>query len=175
MFAGSLAIGKTSQVKDAAWEFLKYTASDFFQQYVWNHCSSEGLPCVKSALNFQGVAGDEQYQLVLNSMSYLWTPRYPYRSVTPRGSLQSAIQSALNGSMDVEAALDQAQPKPRPGAASNRAPFRGGRVLGVRPVTQLKASSSPRRKGPASRRKARLSIGRRASGAKSRAVWPVDP
>ena len=110
MFAGSpFAIGKTSQVKDAAWEFLKYTASDFFQQYVWNHCSSEGLPCVKSALNFQGVAGDEQYQLVLNSMSYLWTPRYPYRSVTPRGSLQSAIQSALNGSMEVQAALDQAQ------------------------------------------------------------------
>lgn len=107
MFAGSpIGIGINSKVKDAAWEYLKYTAEDTFQQYIMKE---HQLPCVKSALSYEGIAGVDSMEMLLDSAQYLWTPRYPYRSTNPRSVLSAAVESAMNGSLSAQEALDQAQ------------------------------------------------------------------
>lgn len=107
MFAGSpIGIGVNSKVKDAAWEYLKYTSEDTFQQYIM---SAYQLPCVKNALTYENVSGVETMEMLLDSAQYLWTPRYPYRSTNPRSILSAAIESAMNGSLSAQEALDQAQ------------------------------------------------------------------
>lgn len=108
LFAGSpFAIGSTSQVKDLAWEFIKYSSGEFFQSYLWTECGE--VPCINAAMEFEGIKGDEQYGKMLDSMRYLWTPRYPYRAANPRGVLVAAIESIVNGTLDAKTALDQAQ------------------------------------------------------------------
>lgn len=107
LFAGSpVAIGKNYKDKDAAWEYLKFTSSDFFQQFVvqWRQ-----LPCVKSASEFEGIKGDPNMELCLDSAQYLWTPRYVYRAAAPRGYLTAAVETVLNGSGEAKAALQEAQ------------------------------------------------------------------
>lgn len=105
MFAGSPnVIAVNSKVKDAAWEYLKFTASEFFADYWWANQANEGLPVVKAALNFDGIKDNKNVKAVLDSMSYLWTPRYLYRSGQPRYILTTAIEDVtLNGKPIAEA------------------------------------------------------------------------
>lgn len=107
LFAGSpVAIGKNCKVKDAAWEYLKYTSGDFFQQFIvqWRQ-----LPCVKNAAEFDGIKGDPHMELCLDSVQTLWTPRYVYRAAAPRNYLVAAVESVLNGTSDAQTALNGAQ------------------------------------------------------------------
>ena len=108
MFAGSpIAIGINSKVKDAAWEYIKYTSEDFFQEYVYS--VERQLPCVKSGLEFEGIAGSPEMEKLVDSVQYLWTPRYLYRASNPRGILSAAVESIMNGSASAQDALDAAQ------------------------------------------------------------------
>ncbi len=99
MFAGSPnVIGASSQVKDAAWEYLKFTASDAFAEYWWANQTNEGLPVIKAALEFETIKNNENTSAIIKSMEYLWTPRYIYRSGQPRYILTTAVEEvALNG------------------------------------------------------------------------------
>lgn len=109
MFAGSpFAIGKTSQVKDAAGNSSNTPPATFSSN------TSGTIAAAKAALReerpqFPGrgrrravPTGTQFHELPVDAPLPL-----PLRN--PPGQPQSAIQSALNGSMDVEAALDQAQ------------------------------------------------------------------
>ena len=108
MFAGSPAsIGVNSKMKDAAWEWLKFTASETYQKYFWDEYYS--LPTVKSALNWGITDTIPQVTTVLESMNYLWVPRYPYRASQPRTILGVQVEKAMLGSMSVEDAMNQAQ------------------------------------------------------------------
>lgn len=107
LFVGSpVAIGKNCKDKDAAWEYLKYTATDFYQEFLipWRQ-----MPCTKNALKFEAIAQDANMTLALDSMQRLWTPRYIYRAAAPRGYLTAAVESILSGSKDAQTALNEAQ------------------------------------------------------------------
>lgn len=99
MFAGSpVVIAASSKVKDAAWEYVKFVGSDFFAQYFWENQRNEGLPCIKSALNFDGIQDDANVSFMMNTIQYLWTPRYTYRSGQGHSILITAVEEvALNG------------------------------------------------------------------------------
>ena len=110
MFAGSpFSIAKNSKNKDLAWEFLKFSSSDFFQKYMQDEQSSQFVPVVKSAMKWDSVQKNPHLQLMLESMGKLWAPRYPYRSAQPRYILSTAVEEALLGKATPEAALDKAQ------------------------------------------------------------------
>lgn len=107
MFAGSpYAIGSTSDNKDLAWEFLKFQATDFYQEWLWNNHSN--LPVVKSAANWDAFKV-EGMDVVFNSMSKLWTPRYPYRAAQPRSILTDAVEKFMLNKSSIEDALNEAQ------------------------------------------------------------------
>lgn len=107
LFAGSpVGIAKGSKVKDAAWEYLKYTAGETFQQHIMYE---RQLPCIKGAAKFEGIKGDANMELTLDSIQRLWTPRYPYRAAAPRGILSAAVESVVTGTSDAKTALDGAQ------------------------------------------------------------------
>lgn len=99
MFAGSpVVIAASSEVKEAAWEYVKFTGSEFFAQYFWENQRNEGLPTLKAVLDFEGVQDDPNITAVLESTQYLWTPRYVYRSGQARSILTTAVEEvALNG------------------------------------------------------------------------------
>lgn len=109
IFAGSpAAIGANSEVKDIAWEWLKFTASDTFQQYFWDEYKS--LPTVKSALEWPSVKNDiPQVAPVIKTLETLWGPRYPYRAGQPRGILAENVELAILGTVPVEDAMKKAQ------------------------------------------------------------------
>jgi ABC-type glycerol-3-phosphate transport system substrate-binding protein len=110
LFVGSpLAIGATCKVKDAAWEWIKFTAGDFFCEYWWENQKAEGLPVTKHAFTLAGIKDNVNYTRVIESMGSLWTPRYVYRAGQPRTILTSAIQKILLEKADVQAALNTAQ------------------------------------------------------------------
>lgn len=99
MFAGSpVVMASNSKVKDAAWQYIKFTASDFFAQYFHENQKNEGLPVIKSALNFEGIKNDKNMSAIMDTLKYLWTPRYVYRSGQARSILTTAVEEvALNG------------------------------------------------------------------------------
>ena len=99
MFAGSpVVMAANSKVKDAAWEYIKFTASDFFAQYFYENQKNEGLPVIKSALSFEGISNDENVSAIMDTLKYLWTPRYVYRSGQARSILTTAVEEVtLNG------------------------------------------------------------------------------
>lgn len=110
MFAGSpLAIGKTSKNKDAAWEYIKFTSSEFVQKYLWENQKLQALPVIKDGLNFDGIKDDEAVTALVESMEYLWTPRYVYRASQPRYILSDAVESVMLGNATAKDALDKAQ------------------------------------------------------------------
>lgn len=110
MFAGSpLAIGKTSENKDAAWEYIKFTSSEFVQKHLWENHKNESLPVVKTGLEFEGIKGDEAVTTIVESMEYLWTPRYVYRASQPRSILTDAVENIMLGNATAKDALDKAQ------------------------------------------------------------------
>lgn len=110
MFAGSpVVIAASSEVKDAAWEYIKFVSSDFFAQYFWENQRNEGLPCQKVALTFDDVKNNENILAMLDSVQYLWTPRYVYRAGQARSILITAVEdAALNGKTATEV-LEAAQ------------------------------------------------------------------
>ncbi|MDR3192501.1 MAG: extracellular solute-binding protein, partial [Treponema sp.] len=110
LFVGSpLAIGSSSKAKDAAWEWIKFTSSDFFSEYWWENQKNEGLPVTKHAFNLSGIRDNANYTVIIESMKYLWTPRYLYRAGQPRTILTSAIQSIILNNANIQNALGIAQ------------------------------------------------------------------
>ena len=104
MFAGSpVVIAATSKVKDAAWEYVKFTGSEFFAEYFWENQRNEGLPCLKSALDFEGVKDDANVAFMMDTIKYLWTPRYTYRDGQGKSILTTAGEEVtLNGKSPAE-------------------------------------------------------------------------
>ncbi|CAM4285792.1 extracellular solute-binding protein [Paenibacillus tarimensis] len=110
MFAGSpFAIGTTSQNKDLAWEWLKFSGSEFFQQYMWDEQRSQSMPVVKAAAEWESVKATPQMDVILKQMSQLWAPRYPYRSGQPRYILSENIERILLGEASAADAMKKAQ------------------------------------------------------------------
>jgi len=108
IFAGSpAAIGANSQVKDIAWEWLKFTSSNTFQKYFWEEYRS--LPSVKSALEWESMDAIPQIKPVVKTLSTLWGPRYPYRASQPRGILAENVEKAILGLESVDSAMNNAQ------------------------------------------------------------------
>lgn len=108
MFAGSpFAIGATSENKDLAWEFIKFSASDDVQQYLF--LNMENVPVTKSSYNWDSVKSNPQMEVILDSMGRLWTPRYPYRASQPRFILSENVEKALLGEVSPKEAMDKAQ------------------------------------------------------------------
>lgn len=107
-FSGSpCSIGKASEKKELAWEYLKFTGSEYYQKYLWDEYMA--LPVLKSAKEWETVKAIPQMDVLLKSMGLLWTPRYPYRSGPPRYILATNVEKALLGEMSAEEALDNAQ------------------------------------------------------------------
>lgn len=107
-FSGSpCSIGKASEKKELAWEYLKFTGSEYYQKYLWDEYMA--LPVLKSAKEWETVKTIPQMDVLLKSMGLLWTPRYPYRSGQPRYILATNVEKALLGEMSAEEALDSAQ------------------------------------------------------------------
>ncbi len=103
MFAGSpFAIGSSSSNKDLAWEFMKFSSSDFFQKYTYNELNS--VPVIKSAYDWEEIKAEPQMKIILDSMARLWTPRYPYRASQPRYILSENVEKALLGDLTPEEA-----------------------------------------------------------------------
>ncbi len=110
MFAGSpFVIAKTSEVQDAAWEFMKFTSSEFFTEYFWNNQRAEGMPVTKSALELEGVKGEENVEAMFKTLETLWAPRYYYRSGQGRSILTTAVESSVLGGDDTKSTLEAAQ------------------------------------------------------------------
>lgn len=110
MFAGSpFAIGASASNKDLAWEWMKFSSSDFFQQYMWTDQRSQSMPVVKAATNWDSVKEIQQMGTILKQMSQLWTPRYPYRAGQPRYILSEHVERALLGEMSAADAMKKAQ------------------------------------------------------------------
>ncbi|GAK10518.1 ABC transporter substrate-binding protein [Geomicrobium sp. JCM 19039] len=108
MFAGSpLSIAADSENQDIAFEFLKFTASDFFQEFMWEQHS--GVPVVEAASDWASIQELELMEGVLEAAANPWTPRYPWSSSQPRYILQTAVEDALTGGTDAEDALENAQ------------------------------------------------------------------
>ncbi len=109
MFAGgNFAIGKTSAQKELAWEFLKYSATDAWQEYGlenWNL-----LPAVKSGMEYDMIKEHaDQYTPLFNAIQKAWTPRYVYRAAAPRGYVSSAVEVFMNDSDTIENVLNTLQ------------------------------------------------------------------
>ncbi|QUL52173.1 extracellular solute-binding protein [Paenibacillus tritici] len=110
MFAGSpFAIGASSSNKDLAWEWLKFSGSEFFQQYMWDEQRSQSMPVIKAAENWSSVQEIGQMDIILKQMGQLWTPRYPYRSGQPRYILSENVERVLLGELSSADALKKAQ------------------------------------------------------------------
>lgn len=110
MFAGSpVVIAASSKVKDAAWEYLKFTGSEFFAQYFWENQRNEGLPTLKAALAFDGIQNDPNVSAMMESTQYLWTPRYVYRSGQARSILTTAVEEVTLNGKDPAEVLSAAQ------------------------------------------------------------------
>lgn len=110
MFAGSpVVMAANSKVKDAAWEYIKFTASDFFAQYFYENQKNEGLPVVKSALKFEGILTDENVAAIMETLQYLWTPRYVYRAGQARSILTTAVEEVTLNGKDPAEVLASAQ------------------------------------------------------------------
>ncbi|ALC81510.1 MULTISPECIES: ABC transporter substrate-binding protein [Bacillus] len=108
MFAGSpFAIAKNSKNKELAWEFLKFTSSDFYQKFMWEEHGV--LPVVKSSLEWDSVKNSPLTTAAIKTLATPIAPRYPWASSQPRFILQSKIEGALTGELTAKEALEQAQ------------------------------------------------------------------
>ncbi|RKL65563.1 sugar ABC transporter substrate-binding protein [Salipaludibacillus neizhouensis] len=109
LFAGSpITIGKSSENKELAWEWLKFATSDFAQQYFYE--TGAAFPSVKSALEWESVKKYEDLLgPVFKAMETPYTPRYHWAAAQPRFILTSEIESALTGKRSAKEALDKAQ------------------------------------------------------------------
>lgn len=110
MFAGSpFAIGATSDNKELAWEWLKFSGSEVFQQYMWEEQRSQSMPVIKAAAEWESIKAEPQMDIILKSMSQLWAPRYPYRSGQPRYILSEQVERILLGELSPAEGMQRAQ------------------------------------------------------------------
>ncbi|WP_133581363.1 extracellular solute-binding protein [Aureibacillus halotolerans] len=110
MFAGSpFAIGESSTNHELAWEWLKFSSSDFFQKYMWEERRTESMPVIKAAKDWESVKAIPQMDVILKQMGQLWAPRYPYRAGQPRYILSENIELILLGEITPEEGLTSAQ------------------------------------------------------------------
>ncbi len=110
LFAGSpIVVAANSKAKDAAWEYIKFTSTDFFMNYFWENQRNEGLPTLKSVLAIDEVKNNTNVAAIFNSMKYLWTPRYVYRAGQGRQALTAAIEDATLNNKPAKDALANAQ------------------------------------------------------------------
>ncbi len=107
LFAGSpFAIANNSEVKDAAWEFLKFSQSVEWQEFMWTNYDC--LPTIQEGSSFAGIEDNELYSQVVDTIQYLWAPRYPYDSTSTRGILKTGFESIVTGA-DAQEILDVVQ------------------------------------------------------------------
>jgi ABC-type glycerol-3-phosphate transport system substrate-binding protein len=108
LFAGSpITIGKSSENKELAWEWLKFATSDFAQKYFYE---TGAFPSIKSALEWESVKKYEDLLgPVFEAMETPYTPRYHWAAAQPRFILTSEIEAALTGKRSAQEALDKAQ------------------------------------------------------------------
>ena len=108
MFAGSpYVIGKTSENKELAWEFLKFFTDDFAQEYLF--VEHKQMPVINSAAEWESIKNEPQMPVVMKALARAWAPRYPYRSAQPRYIFGSAVERALLGEVTVEVAMQDCQ------------------------------------------------------------------
>ncbi len=108
MFAGSpVCIGANSEVKDIAWEWLKFTASETYQKYFWDQYRS--LPTTREALQWDSINVLPQVSTVIETMGTLWVPRYPYRASQPRTIIGRQVEKAMLGEATPAQAMKEAQ------------------------------------------------------------------
>jgi ABC-type glycerol-3-phosphate transport system substrate-binding protein len=108
IFVGSpFSIGKDSKNKELAWEFLKFSSSDFFQRFVYENYQE--IPVIKSAHEWDSVKTIPQMEFMLDTMDVLWIPRYPYRAAQPRYILSENVEKLILGDVTPEDALNTAQ------------------------------------------------------------------
>lgn len=108
MFAGGpLVMSRNSNVKDAAWEFLKFAVSEDAQKFVNENVYGEAMPVIKAASAWEAFKNPNN-ALVLKAMAESTTPRWVYRAESVyKGALDNAAASILNGA-DIQATLDAA-------------------------------------------------------------------
>lgn len=110
MFAGSpYCIGKNCPSKEEAWKYLKFSSTEFFQRYMWENQRVQFTPVIKEAMKWDSIKGEPVALTMLESMAYLWTPRYIYRSAQPRYILSAAVEEAMLGRVSPEETLKKAQ------------------------------------------------------------------
>ncbi|GMA61129.1 ABC transporter substrate-binding protein [Alicyclobacillus fastidiosus] len=88
-FGSPFVIGKSSKNKDLAWDFIQFSASDFYQDYMFKNY---GVPPVTtSAWNLPDLKNNKLMQPVKEALSTMWTPVYPWET-QPRFILATEIQ-----------------------------------------------------------------------------------
>jgi multiple sugar transport system substrate-binding protein len=107
IFQGSpVAISSSSAVKDIAWEWLKFTATDTYMQYFWDQYYS--VPPIKSAMDWDSMDNIPQIKPTIATVATLWAPRYPYRAAQVGRIFEQGVEEAVL-SDDVKAVMDQVQ------------------------------------------------------------------
>ena len=108
MFSGSpYAITNNSDNKELAWEYIKFSSSEFYQEYLWEEWGS--TPVLANATEWESIQEKDLMIPVLEAMTTSITPRYPWASSQPRFILQSKLEGALTDAQTVERALEEAQ------------------------------------------------------------------
>ncbi|WP_188695960.1 ABC transporter substrate-binding protein [Pullulanibacillus camelliae] len=111
LFAGSpFVMAKNSKHKDLAWEWIKFSSTDFFQKYLWEEYNS--IPVIKDAKKWKSIKDESQFMNpIFDALSTPWTPHYPWVNGEPRLELESQVQGALTGKISPKAALENVEQK----------------------------------------------------------------
>ena len=109
IFQGSpAAISANSPVKDIAWEWLKFTASDTYMEYFWDNYYS--VPPIKSAMEWESMDNIPQIKPVIKTVATLWAPRYPYRAAQVGSIFEAGVEAAVLSTSDsVQEVMDRVQ------------------------------------------------------------------
>jgi len=108
IFQGSPAgISVNSEVKDIAWEWLKFTATDTYMEYFWDQYYS--VPPIKSAMNWDSMDNIPQIKPVIKTVATLWAPRYPYRAAQVGKIFEAGVEAAVLGTESVKSVMDGVQ------------------------------------------------------------------
>ncbi|TDQ42894.1 ABC transporter substrate-binding protein [Aureibacillus halotolerans] len=109
LFAGSpTTIAKDSDNKELAWEWIKFSVSEFTQKYIFEEANA--MPAIEAAKEWESTKEySNLMEPVFEAISSPWTPRYPWGSSQPRFILTSEIEAALTGQRNADEALQKAQ------------------------------------------------------------------
>lgn len=109
IFQGSpAAISANTKVKDLAWEWLKFTASDTYMEYFWDQYYS--VPPIKSAMDWDSMDNIPQIKPTIKTVATLWAPRYPYRAAAIGSIFEQGVEKAvLSTKESVKEVMDKVQ------------------------------------------------------------------